>query len=269
MEDRYLNEGVKDLSLYNYKNHGFQIVKIMRLRHKVEKVKNILEMALENAQKKFTKLGFYENGVLDKIAISKVLSDKKNKLDPETRQLLTGQFPIETRLNEHILNLAKDKELIRQLNAKTNAKIDKIHMPPMARFVLPEYLEAAVPAHQDSSYNKHMNDFITSWIPIVDIDEKCGGVTVFPGVMKEIENLNLGDNGQWLDSLKINNKNSINCTPMSLGDILILNKNTIHKSMKNKSRMVRFSLDLRYMSQGSKTEKHYFCLNSKKIIKPN
>ena len=56
-----------------------------------------------------------------------------------------------------------------------------MHMPPTARFILPGNSAAAVPPHQDVSYNHHLTDFITAWVPFHPIDEESGGVAVFSG----------------------------------------------------------------------------------------
>ena len=48
-----------------------------------------------------------------------------------------------------------------------------VHYPPMIRFKLADAPSSIVPVHQDIAYNRHLSDFITVWVPLVDIDDEC------------------------------------------------------------------------------------------------
>ena len=239
-----------------YKRDGCQILRNIIPIKAVNRATAILLRALDNNYEKLSSMGFCQNGVLDDNAISKALCDKSVNFDHETRMLLTGQFPRKIRLDKEIVKLASERYLIKAINDCTGIRVDKLHMPPMARFVTPGHTNAAVPPHQDSSYNKHMSDFVTVWIPLVNITKTCGGVTVYPGIKEEVEITKTTENGQWFKALNTKNIRPVDCVPMKEGDVLVMNKKTIHKSMLNLSKITRLSLDLRYIPVDSHSTKH-------------
>ena len=102
-----------------------------------------------------------------------------NGLDYDTRVLMTGHFPRELRFSKIFWEIPRTHALQDILKAALGTDRLRMHMPPMARFILPSNSEAGVPPHQDASYNDHMGGFVTVWIPLVEIDEECGGVTIY------------------------------------------------------------------------------------------
>ena len=268
MNETHPDHFIEKIDSLNYKNDGVQLLRNVISIRAVNRVKAILLKSLSNNYEKLSGMGFCKNGVLDNNAISNALYNKDVNFDHETRMLLTGQFPKKVRLDKEIINLASERGLIKAINNCTGLRVDKLHMPPMARFVTPGHSNAAVPPHQDSSYNKHMSNFVTVWIPLVNITKTCGGVSVYPGVKEEVEITQTTKNGQWFEALNTKNISSVDCVPMGAGDALVMNKNTIHRSMLNMSKITRISLDLRYIPEESYSTKHYLNLNSMETIKP-
>ena len=100
--------------------------------------------------------------------------------------------------------------------------------------------------------------FITLWIPLVEIDSKCGGVTVYPGsdnVQQKTMKLN---HGVWFDKIDVSGTVAVDCAPMAKGDVLIFNRFLAHKSMPNLSNRIRFSLDLRFFTDKKLLKKTLF-----------
>jgi Phytanoyl-CoA dioxygenase (PhyH) len=191
------------------------------------------------------------------------------ELDQPTRVLMTGHFPTELRLSETFWEIPRIRALQDILQAALGSERLCMHMPPMARFILPNNSQAGVPAHQDASYNHHLNDFVTVWIPLVEIDEQCGGVTIYEGRKDGvIPATRLVQNGVWIEGVSVQGLTAVNCVPMSPGDILIFNPYVVHGSMPNLSGRIRFSIDCRFFASCAQTSKHYLDMTTWSVVAP-
>lgn len=128
--------------------------------------------------------------------------------------------------------------------------LPRLHMPPMARFVRPGNLGAAVPPHRDTAYNKHMQCFLIVWLPMVEIDAKCGGMAVYPGshLIKDIPTQLPKKGSGWLPGLHVDGLRREELWPLVPGDVVIMHENLVHESMPNLSDHTRLSLDYRFFS---------------------
>src|SRR5690606_32029103 len=141
----------------------------------------------------------------------------------------------------------------------------RLHLPPTARFILPQNVHAAVPPHQDISYNKHVEDFFVLWIPYCKIDDHCGGVIVHKGTGQLPEQLQNFDRKFWLQVVPDLGYEKIHCT-MYVGDALLLNKWVVHESAGNTSDRIRYSSDFRFFCGPS--SKHYLDLKDWTVVAP-
>jgi len=190
-------------------------------------------------------------------------------LPQDLRVLMTGHFPTQIRLDEMLRDIPKNANVRALLEAVHRTDRLKMHMPPMARFIMPGNVEAGVPPHQDVSYNEHMDNFITVWVPLVPVDASCGGVTAFVGAPKrKIEVSSKVKNGVWIEGIPTDDLSAENCVPMSPGDVLIFDRYLVHGSMPNISDRVRFSLDYRFFPATSPSAKHYLDMQSWEVCKP-
>jgi len=210
------------------------------------------------------------------VATSMADPEAMSQLDDSQVATLRGQFPLEDRLSEPLMAVAHDviesgvlKEL---LGTRHTARM---HMPLMARFVLPGNGGAGVPAHFDRQYNGHMSDFLTVWVPLVTVDPECGGVRVF-GKNQVSEPRNLDDTDfssgvtrSWHTPLQTKGLTAHECVPMQTGDLLYFGNEVVHESMANKSKRTRFSLDLRFLLQGASSTKTIFDFGSGKSLDPD
>jgi hypothetical protein len=200
-----------------------------------------------------------------------LLSDPSSadKLDHDTRVLMTGHFPTKLRLSETFWEIPRTPALRDILKAALGSDRLRMHMPPMARFILPNNSEAGVPAHQDASYNDHMSGFVTAWIPLVDIDEQCGGVTIYEGRKDSVIPVTKrAQNGVWTEAVSVQGLTPVNCVPMAPGDVLIFNPYVVHGSMPNLSKKTRFSIDCRFFGSDAKTSKHYLDMTDWSVVAP-
>lgn len=189
------------------------------------------------------------------------------KVPKDQRMVMSGHFPLETRLSRTLWQIPKLKSVRSVLENVLNHNELYMHMPPTARFVLPGNKHAGVPAHQDVSYNKHMSDFVTLWVPLTKIDDQCGGVAVFPGSGQPVERLENFDQKFWLQGINTNGLPRVHCT-MEAGDALLLNKWIVHESVPNTSNRIRYSIDHRFFSGRDLSSKHLLDMQNWRVIEP-
>ncbi|MEX2214894.1 MAG: phytanoyl-CoA dioxygenase family protein [Phycisphaeraceae bacterium] len=185
----------------------------------------------------------------------------------DQRLVMSGHFPLETRLSRTLWmvpKLPRVREVVEE--ALKHAEL-YMHLPPSARFVLPHNKHAAVPAHQDVSYNQPMSDFVTLWVPLVPIDDACGGIDVFEGSGQPVERLDDRSQKFWLNGVVTEGFNRKHCT-MDVGDALLLNKWIVHESHANVSKRIRFSIDFRFFSGRDASSKHLLDMQTWKVIEP-
>jgi hypothetical protein len=197
-------------------------------------------------------------------------SPAAGSLDHDTRVLMTGHFPTGLRLSKAFWDIPRTPALQDILKAALRSDQLRMHMPPMARYILPDNSEAGVPAHQDASYNDHMSGFVTVWIPLVDINDQCGGVTIYEGRKDGvIPATRRVQNGVWIEGVAVDGLTPVNCVPMAPGDILIFNPYVVHGSMPNISQKIRFSIDCRFFGGDAQTSKHYLDMTTWAVVAPN
>ena len=143
-------------------------------------VTDFLTSALGEVSKLFAKYGIELRDPRAGAQVERLLDADRAKVPAEDRHVLLGHFPLAVRLDEALWRIPfglADKPFLYEF---LGAKRLFVHMPPTARFVLPGNVKAAVPAHQDISYNKHLGPFCVVWVPLVEIDRSCGGMAVCP-----------------------------------------------------------------------------------------
>jgi len=201
------------------------------------------------------------------------LLDRDGKSIPsEDRHILLGHFPLSVRLNEALwaipLHLASRPFLCEMLGCRKLF----VHMPPTARFVLPGNVKAAVPAHQDVSYNKHLGSFCVVWVPLVEIDELCGGMAVYPktqGLGELYNGSSVAAADGWIPGIETKSFDRVALFPLSVGDIVVMGDELVHESMPNTSDRIRLSIDFRFFGDNSGSSKHYLDLQERKVIAPS
>jgi hypothetical protein len=189
----------------------------------------------------------------------------------EDRHVLLGHFPLPVRLGEALWQVPAslaDQPLLYDLLGATKLFV---HMPPTARFVLPRNVKAAVPAHQDISYNKHLGPFCVVWVPLVAIDAACGGMAVFPRTQGRGElfaGATVAPADGWIPGIDTATLERVELHPLSPGDVVVMSSETVHESMPNRSARTRLSVDFRFFGDNSHSSKHYLDLAQRRVIAP-
>jgi len=99
--------------------------------------------------------------------------------------------------------------------------------------------------HQDGVFNYGI-DYITCWVPLMDIDEKVGGLAVVPGSHKQVHynkhpaQTNVIRTGVFPDS-------AWRRPDYKAGDLLIFHSMTAHAGLPNRSAEIRLSADIRFL----------------------
>ena len=254
-----------------FHENGYQIFRNIIAIDIIEKVNFFLSSYISDELKKACKeIGCNnENEIVSYITkLAEVNDPRVNNLTKATRDTLSGHFSLATRLSSQLLNIATNQSIRSVLDQILVSNKLFLHLPPMARFVLPGNDYAGVPAHQDISYNKHITDFVTVWVPLVNIDELCGGVTVYHGSGNSSEiPIASGRKYFWLKGVSVDS-----FTPqhfnMKVGDILLLNKRIVHASEANRSERIRISIDFRVFNEQAVSEKHHMNLQTREVISP-
>ncbi|MBE8223431.1 phytanoyl-CoA dioxygenase family protein [Leptospira borgpetersenii serovar Ballum] len=253
-----------------FEKNGYQIFENLIDLRVIEEVREKLQIdslaSIKNAQKE---IGFYTDDFVSDFENFRLKNDGKiSSLSKATFDAISGHISLETRLSpvlQLIPSLDSVKNVVSSILKSSNIFM---HMPPTARFVLPANNNVAVPPHQDIVYNKHLSNFVTIWIPLVEIDDECGGVVVYEGSnFFHEKNVKNEKESFWLKGLDVSNFTPKHCK-MKAGSLLALNKWIIHASMPNNSTRVRYSIDHRFFGELDSSSKHYLDLQNGKVVSP-
>lgn len=138
----------------------------------------------------------------------------------------------------------------------------RLKLPPRAVHGQGDGLVAGVPWHQDSGVLQPDADpaaVLTVWIPMTEATEENGALEVAPGSHKAEGDILFhcpADIARGLGPYIPDQMIPVNRVPvpMQVGNILLLHKRTIHRSLDNKTENeVRLSFDLRYERVGEPT----------------
>ena len=200
-------------------------------------------------------------------AIDTATEERFDQLDQTLRNMMSGHFPLDARLSPNMWAVPKAAGLRKVLETVLDDDELFLHMPPTSRYVLPGNKHAGVPAHQDVSYNPHMTDFVTVWVPFVPIDEKCGGVMVYEHTNKPLELLTDKGRKFWFEGVATGDHPGVHCV-MNPGDCLVLTRWVVHGSVANTSDRTRVSTDFRFFPSREKSTKHYLDMQTWRVIDP-
>ena len=190
-----------------------------------------LENNLRNIRTKFTK-------IFDNSARMNGLNPIKNDKDvtdfSKTNHELWVSSYDQLRFLPEVLAISNEQTILK------NIKKCGIKFPAVDEIVLrgdmPYDDQWRSEAHQDSHYFQGSMNSVIIWLPFQDIDSKIGPLEVVDGSHK---------NGSISDQGKSINDSKFTSITMKLGDASIFSQFLVHRSGKNRSSDIRFSLQLR------------------------
>jgi ectoine hydroxylase-related dioxygenase (phytanoyl-CoA dioxygenase family) len=183
----------------------------------------------------------------------------------DVRDVAMGHYPLEKRLSEQLWEVTRVDGFRRLIQRLLDDEHVFMHLPPASRYVLPGSRTAGVPAHQDVSYNGHLTNFITVWVPFVPVDASCGGVIVFAGGDRNVREI-APPTGPWLGACSTAGLQPVQ-PHLDLGDVLVLSDWIVHESAPNHSDHTRRSIDYRFFA-GGPSAKHALDLTSYEVLPP-
>lgn len=260
-----------NVDLQHYRDQGFLVLRGVLSPDTVNTVKPFLNEASDAALAQLRDA----LGVSDDLPLKELNAkiDEQSKrddfedIDKDLRMAMSGHYPLDVRLSEKLWAIPKDPNLRDALEQIFGSEELFMHMPPVARFVMPGNAHAGVPAHQDVSYNKHMADFLTVWCPWVEINDQCGGVAVFGDSNAKVELLKDTDQKFWLKGVSTDGHERM-AFHMSPGDALVLSPWVIHQSIPNVSDGLRISSDCRFMPGAGLSSKHVLDMQRWEVLEP-
>lgn len=255
------------IDLSHYQEFGYQILKNVFPSELIKEINIFLEDEKDKTLALLRKtIQFQDYGEF--IKKTKALYENEQafqSIDSNTKSLLSGHFPLETRLSQRLWTIPQSQSTIQLFQQIFPDHPPRMHLPPVLRYILPGNVFAAVPPHQDVSYNKHVDDFFVLWVPFCKIDDECGGVVVHHGTGHFPELMANSERKFWLDSLPETGCQKVHCK-MDAGDALLMNKWIVHESMPNTSNRIRLSSDFRFFT--GQSAKHYLDMETWKVVIP-
>jgi uncharacterized protein YbaR (Trm112 family) len=186
-------------------------------------------------------------------------------LSKDLRHFLTGEFDVTTRMDTRLLEILSTPRCRSFLSAFLQTDHYYIHYPPMVRFKIADASSSLVPVHQDAPYNAHLSDFVTVWVPLVDIDDECGGIIAYEG-SHQTELMEHKASGAWANKATADTSAyTAHHIHMNAGDALLFPPTLLHESAPHRSARVRYSIDFRVIRDKKSTTKSYYDPFTEKI----
>ena len=165
-------------------------------------------------------------------------------------------------------NLYRARSLVELLESPHNIKVIEqifgepvfIYKSPTVRYAIPGDAERVSPPHQDYFFVRINQSFRTFWIPLMEIDQRMGGLAIAPGIHK----------GGLLDHVEAENVYSyvfrgrkqmgipLESVPKPWmtadyrpGDLLVFHHLMVHWALPNLSDRIRLSIDVRCQPVGA------------------
>lgn len=191
-----------------------------------------------------------------------------NGLPDDLSHYLHGEFDLETRMNDRITSILASQRCQQIITEFMGIDRYYVHYPPMIRFKLPGTPGSFVPVHQDFAYNEHLSQFMTIWMPFVDVDEECGGLVMHEG--SQLSPLTEHQpSGAWANKASADLSGySPKHILMRAGDALMFPPTLFHESAPHTSKTTtRLSIDFRVFPKITDTTKSYYNPVSNTIVR--
>ena len=190
-------------------------------------------------------------------------------LPKDLSHYLRGEFDLETRMNPKICAILGSGQACATLVRLFGRPKFYVHYPPMVRFKIADAPGSILPPHQDFTYNGHLRDFLTVWVPLTDIDDEVGGLVMHSGSHR-IGRLDHSPSGPWEHGLKeqVAPQYAKETVHMQVGDALIFPPLLIHESAPHRSKTrLRYSIDFRVFGAPEDTTKSFFDPFEKRVVR--
>lgn len=193
------------------------------------------------------------------IAQANLTKYAQKDLPDDLNHFLHGEFDLQTRLDLSLVGLFSENETMIRMQDILNSRSFYIHYPPMLRFKMADAAGSILPMHQDAPYNAHLKEFITVWVPLVNIDDQVGGLILVEGT-QQMGPLSHDAGSYWNHGLRADFSKCNHIQPrLVLGDALIFPSHFVHGSAPHiDKKIVRYSIDFRIFRHANESTKSYY-----------
>jgi hypothetical protein len=183
------------------------------------------------------------------------------------KHLVRGELPLEVRLAGELKAVAHEPRLMSVVRKVVDDELVHMHNPPSIRVSFPGVRTGLVPIHQDTGYNQQVAEFVTAWVPLCDIDERCGGIAILPRSHRSRAAEHRQD-GVWLRTDKQVREEELVPVYCRKGDAILFGPYLFHGSRPNTSTRIRCSIDYRLFSHRLPSSKHYYDVAARLVKAP-
>ncbi len=187
------------------------------------------------------------------------LADYESRdLPKDLRHFLRGEFDLETRLDKVLVSVLSTPACREWITGFLKSDGYVIHYPPMVRFKVADAPNSILPPHQDAPYSEHLREFLTIWVPLVQIDDDCGGILVYNGSHTMPLEPHIASGAWEAKATGDHSRFPTEHVIMDAGDILVFPSTLLHESAPHRSSRTRYSIDFRVVARPEDTTKSYF-----------
>ena len=227
---------VNKLEKKKFLEQGFCVIKIGN--------KKKLERIRQKWIKLFNNISYHNYGLKIKDDRDLIKLEKNKK----KRDVFVAVFDL-LHLDPNIFEISSNKEILKKIK-NFGIKFPHHGTRPLTRVDFPnDQKHSFFDVHQDFLYNRHSTNSIVVWIPLQNTSAKNGCLQVCPGTHINKKLYATKKKSRLIKNVK--NFNFIQ-TNVKLGEALIFSEFLVHRSGKNISNKIRFSIQLRFTDLLSK-----------------
>lgn len=257
-----------------FRREGVVVVKGLLPVALVERTAGFLRDELDRLDGLFRRYGIAKDDAAAPGQLAALMERPADQVPDKDKHIFLGHFPLEVRLADALRDIPRfvnGHPLLFEILATRRLFA---HMPPTARFVIPNCALARVPPHQDISYNKHMGDFCVMWVPLVPIDRACCSMAIYPrthALGELLADTGPSSTSEWLPPIEgeaYGQADRVILEPLAPGDAVVFGPRTVHESMPNVSDRIRLSCDFRFFGEQVCSGKHFLDLARDTVVAP-
>lgn len=234
------------------KNKGYMFFKQLVPKSKIQ----FLKTTITKEMKKMEWLD--SNFPLDEVRV------KKNKYVGESPNDDWVEFYKEVIKLEPLTELAFDANIMNVMNTILSTPVLP-HCRKVFRAYSPTKNPYATPPHRDYTWTGGTKNFWTAWLPLTDIDEKLGGLSLVEGSHKLKLIPMQGDERKGWEVPK--NSKWLTCRKFEMGDVVFFNGWTLHAGNNNYTKnKIRLSLDFRYQNANDPIRDDSICAHWNEVF---
>ena len=233
-------------SLESYEKLGFVVIPSLVTQAELEPLQAVLEKVVQQRTDQL-----YRKGLIEDACADATFKERWHRIVQQYPAKAGHGIWNERVFGREIYDLTVHSTILDELEELIGPEIT-VNGDYWVRPMLPQDQVTPTPWHQDSGYYEDhpsgRSDILTVWIPLVDVDANNGCLEVIPSSHEwGLVDTYLPEGKQWrepiLDPVE---KGVPQPVPMKRGDALVFSNLLFHRSLPNRSNLIRWSVDFRY-----------------------